>query len=159
MRCAWILLTALLAMVVGLPPAIAERGAADPLSAGPGTDRGVMRVAEQKAPPLPDKRPPKKAAKHKPAKPARKKHAGPRKKPEQETKERTRAEKCEALMACRALYTKCDNGVYAAMKPGPKRDKARDNCVLEYQKCIRANFKTTEMLIIRWLWPGSKCPW
>lgn len=74
------------------------------------------------------------------------------------TKPRTKAQQCKALDRCRGRFTYCDDKVFSTMKPGPKRDAAHDACVEKYRTCIKKNFASTELLFIRWFWPGE-CPY
>lgn len=64
---------------------------------------------------------------------------------------------CKALNKCRWYYAHCEKKVYGGMKPGPKRDVAKEACVDKYRTCIKENFNGTDMLFIRWFWPGE-CP-
>lgn len=68
---------------------------------------------------------------------------------------RTRAQQCKALNKCRWYYAHCEKKVYGAMKPGAKRDAAKEACVSKYRSCIKKAFPNGGFLFERWFMPGE----
>lgn len=69
--------------------------------------------------------------------------------------ENTRARQCKALNKCRWNYAQCEKKVYGGMKPGPKRDAAKEACVDTYRACIKKGFPNGGMMFERWFMPGA----
>ena len=69
--------------------------------------------------------------------------------------EQSRARNCKALNKCRWYYAHCENKVYGSMKPGAKRDAAKDACVNTYRSCIKKAFPNGGFTFERWFMPGA----
>lgn len=69
--------------------------------------------------------------------------------------EKTRARQCKALNKCRWHYAHCEKKVYGGMKPGPRRNAAKEACVDEYRACIKKGFPDGGLLFERWFMPGA----